>query len=407
MILLPDDVPGPLLFRSPRRQLTLLGALVLLAGSLSAQSAPNLASELQQGEAALKANDQTSAAQHFQNVLASDPDNAEAHANLGAIAFFHGDCQAAAPHLRAALHTTPSLTKVQALLSVCEARLGNPDAIPDMESAFAKLTDPRLRLQIGMELANISYQRGDFEKTASILRTLLSIEPENVDVLFFAQRVYSELADNTLSKLAVLSPHSARMEQLIAERLINAGDSKDAARHYRQALQLNPGLPGLHYELAETLLADSPHDAAVQKEALQELNAALQIDGESARIEVQFGHLATLESNAQQAQTHFQRACQLDPSNAEALMGLAETYRQQEKPADAARYLRLAIKADPFNAQAHYALSQVDRQLQQPEESKQQLKLFLDLRATQDQVKQLYREMNPDTAASPPAASPR
>lgn len=407
MIPLREDALSPHRFRSLRRQLPLLAA-ILLTSTLAAQTGNSgkVASELRQGEAALKANDQTAAAQHFESALHIDPENAEAHANLGAIAFFHGDCQAATPHLRAAFQSTPSLTKVQALLSVCEAHLGDPNAVSDMESAFNKLEDPKLRLQIGMELANIWYQRGDFEKTASILRTLLSLEPENVDVLFFAQRVYSELADNTLNKLAVLSPHSARMEQLIAERLINAGDSKDAARHYRQAIQLDPRLPGLHYELAETLLEDSPHDAAVQKEALDQLNAALQLDGDSARIEVQFGRLASLQSNTTEAQTHFQRAYQLDPSNAEALMGLAEIYRLQQNAAEAARYLRLAVKADPFNAQAHYELSQVDRQIQ-PVESEQELKLFLDLRATQDKVKQLYREMNPDTAAANPAASSR
>ena len=40
-----------------------------------------------------------------------------------------------------------------------------------------------------------------------------------------AQRLYSELADDTLNKLAVVAPGSARMQQVIAERLVNGGDS--------------------------------------------------------------------------------------------------------------------------------------------------------------------------------------
>src|SRR6202021_3290916 len=99
----------------------------------------------------------------------------------------------------------------------------------------------------------------------TVLHTLLDLNPDNVDILFFVQRVYSELADNTLNKLAVLDPGSARMEQLIAERLINAGDLKDATEHYRKALQINPRLPGMHFELAEALMEWSPNAQTPQK----------------------------------------------------------------------------------------------------------------------------------------------
>lgn len=112
---------------------------------------------------------------------------------------------------------SPALIKVLALLSICERRLGEPSGMTDMETAFGKLDDAKLRSQLGLELANASYQHGDFEKTSSVLHALLLKDPDNVDLLFFAQRVYSELADTTLNKLAVLAPSSARMEQLIAE----------------------------------------------------------------------------------------------------------------------------------------------------------------------------------------------
>ena len=72
------------------------------------------------------------------------------------------------------------------------------------------------------------------------MRSLVDLDPDNVDVLFMAQRVYSELADDTLNKLAVLAPGSARMQQVIAERLVNGGDLKGAIEHYRKALADRP-----------------------------------------------------------------------------------------------------------------------------------------------------------------------
>lgn len=383
-----------------RRAFSAFPAAVLLlllpvAPPLPAQTTASQPNNIQLGEQALKANDQAAAATYFQKALERDPHNAEAHANLGAIAFFHGDCNTAEQNFRAALETAPGLTRVQALLAVCERRRNEPSATADLQAAFTKLDDPKLRLQIGMELANAWYQQGDFEKTATILHALLDLDPDNVDVLFFAQRVYSELADNTLNKLAVLSPGSARMEQLIAERLINAGDAKDAIVHYRKALQLGPRLPGLHYELAETLMEQDPNSADTQKEALSELKAATEVDGDSARVESQLGRIAMLQSDSAQAFVHFGRALALDHSDAQAQMGLAELYSQQGKPEEAVKYLKQVIAGDPLNAEAHYKLAQLDRRLHLEDESKHELQLFLQIRATQDKVKTLYREMAP------------
>ncbi len=360
-----------------------------------------LAADLQRAQAALRANDQAAAAQQFRAALKLDPANVEAHANLGVMAFFHGDCASAERELHSALRAAPSLTKAQALLAICERRLGQPTAQADMESSFAKLDDAKLRTQVGIELADSYYQQGDLERTSSVLHTLLDLNPDNVDILFFAQRVYSELADDTLNKLAVLAPGSARMEQLIAERLINAGNIKDATEHYRKSLKIDPRLPGMHFELAEALMEATPDDANTQKEAQSELDAAVKVDGDSSRVECEYGRIALLQSKPDDAFAHYQLAYKLNPNDAQAEMGLADMLKMQNKPAEAATYLHMAVAADPFNAEAHYRLAQIDRQLHLDDESKKELKLFLDIRATKDKVKLLYRQMNPQTAAMP------
>ncbi|MFZ0663845.1 MAG: tetratricopeptide repeat protein [Acidobacteriaceae bacterium] len=375
---------------------------------LAAQAAAGkseLAVDLQRGQQALRAKDQAKATEEFRAALKLDPSNVEAHANLGVIAFFQRDCAAAEPQFRDALRAAPSLTKAKALLAVCERRLGQPSAQADMEDAFAKLHDATLRTQVGVELADMYYQQGEIERTATILNKLLDLNPNNVDILFFAQRVYSELADQTLNKLAVLAPGSARMEQLIAERLINAGDLKGATAHYKKALQMDPKLPGMHFELAEALMEASPNDAATQAEALKELNAAIHVDGDDAKVECELGRIALLQANADQASTHYRRAYEMDPKYAPAQMGLAELFETQGKPEQAAAYLRMAVTSDPLNAQAHYRLSQVDRKLHLDEDSNKELELFLHIRATKEKVKQLYRQMNPPTTTPETAAA--
>jgi tetratricopeptide (TPR) repeat protein len=135
------------------------------------------------------------------------------------------------------------------------------------------------------------------------------------------------------------------------------------------------------------------------------LKAAAEVDGDNAKIETQLGRIAMLQSDLAQALAHYQHALALDPSDTQAQMGLADFYRQQEKPEESAKYLRKIVESDPLNAEAHYKLSQADRQLRLTDESKKEMQLFLQIRAAEDKVKQLYREMLPNQpSGSEPSA---
>jgi len=326
-------------------------------------------------------------------VLALDPRNAEAHANLGVIAFSQGDCQSAAQNLRQALAVEPALAKAQALLGVCAKRLGDPSARALLERSFPKLKDKQLRLQVGMELALLYEQQGDPDATASVMTSLVNLDPDNVDVLFMAQRVYSELADSTLNKLAVLAPGSARMQEVIAERLVNQADLRGAIDHYKKALAMDAKLPGVHFELGEAILELSPADAAAEAEAQKEFELSVAVDGDTAKAECQFANLALLRSQPDQALSHYQHAYQLDPNDVQAHMGLAKLLAQKE-PQEAIRHLQMAVQADPLNGSAHYQLAQAYRRLQMGEMAQKEMRLFEEIKTTKDRVEDLYHQMN-------------
>lgn len=380
--------------------------LVISAGTVTAQTAKTGAAAVQdhlhKAESYLKANDQDAAKRELQAVLAIDPNNAEAHANLGVVAFSQHDCQTASPHFRKALEIQPSLTKTQALLGICAKRLGDPAARALLENSFAKLKDKALRLQAGMELAGLYDEQGDAGGTASVMRTLVNLDPDNVDVLFMAQRVYRELADDTLNKLALLAPGSARMQQVIAERLVNEGDLKGAIDHYRKALQIDSRVPGVHFELGEAILESSPADADAEALAQKELETAVAIDGDSAKTECELADIALLESDPGRALAHYQRAFELDPNEVRAQMGLAKLWTE-DKPEEAMKYLRMTVKVDPLNGSAHYQLAQLYRRLQMSEMAQKEMHLFQEIKQAKDQMEALYHEMNRQVKPQDPA----
>jgi len=342
----------------------------------------------------LKANDTNSAVKEFETVLSLDPGNLEANADLGVTAFFRGDYPRASEYLGKALAVEPSLVKAQALLGMCERRLGQRSAQARLEQAFPKLKEKNLQVEVGLELANLYYQQGSLDRAAAVMRSLVDLDPDNVEVLFMTQRVYSDLANDTLNKLAILAPGSARMEQLIAQRLVNEGNLKEATEHYRKALEINPRVPGVHHELAEAIFASAPDDVKSQAEAEKELETAVKLDGANSRIECAFARIASRRGDLDGAYAHYSRAFDLNPGDAEAQGGLGRLLAIQEKFQEAAKYLRLAVRSDPLNDETHYRLASVCRRLQLKDEAEKEFRLSREIKQARERLGELYWQMN-------------
>jgi tetratricopeptide (TPR) repeat protein len=322
--------------------LALFCGLTLQLPALGAQAAPEnpeLAADLQRGQAALKANDQARAMEEFRAAVQLDPHNIEAHANLGVIAFFHGDCSAAERELHSALEGAQQLVKAQALIGICEKRMGSPSARADPEHAFAVLDDPKLRTQVEVELADIYDQNGGL--------------------------------DHTL--LVVLS--------------------KNAIERNRKALAADPRLPGMGFELAEAIL-ESSQDANARAEAQIELEASVKAEGDNDNVECTLGKIALLQNKSDEAYAHYRNAHQMNPNDVEAKLGLARILADQGKPQEAMQYLRAAVQIEPLNGPAHYRLSRVCQTLHLNEEVQEEIFLYPDIRQAQDCVAELNRQMN-------------
>ena len=380
-------------------------AVAILCPAAFTQSQPGKAAEIRAhmagAESALRAGDQETAVRELHAVLSLDPLSSEARMNLGVIDFARGECSAAAVDLRAALHARPSLVKAQALLGICEKRLGDPVAKRDLEKSFAQLDDPKLRVQVGMELIGLYYGEGKADRAVPVMQKLVEIAPEDPDTLFTAQRLYQELADDTLNKLALIAPASARMQQAIAERLINAGDLRGAIQHYQRALELNARLPGVHYELAEAMLESNRSDSQTQAAAQEQSEQAKQIDGDTANLESLLGEIALLQNDVPQAHTHYSEAIRLNPASAEAQLGLGRVLLLLDKPDEARKFLQLAVQSDPLNSSAHYRLAVADRKLGLEEEAHKEVQLTDEIRRAKDSVGLLYQQMHQQSRPEP------
>src|ERR1700730_6432770 len=91
----------------------------------------------------LKANQPAKAIPEFAALVTEQPDNLDAQANLGVLLYFQARYSEAEEHLRKAIQINPNLSKIQALLGLCEFQLGKLDAArADLSAAVGNLPDP-------------------------------------------------------------------------------------------------------------------------------------------------------------------------------------------------------------------------------------------------------------------------
>lgn len=358
------------------------------SGSLQQQ----IASHSKQAQEFLRANKPELAAREFNAILKLDPKNVDARGNLGVLLFFQGDYPNAAQQLRQAIQRQPSLSKIQALLGMCEKRIGETDsARTNLEKAFPKVEDERLRAKTGMELIELYYGAGELDKAAGTVNILRQLKPTDIDILYVAHRIYSSLADESLLSVAMIAPRSARMHQMMAQELARQGDTEKAVAHGREALKIDPKLPGIHFELAEIL--NSFSDVSRQEAAEQEYIAALADNPLDQKSECRLGEIAYRRSDFKKAFAHYSRALELQPDDQEANLGLAKTLLSMNEPEKAKPLLERAVQMEPFNAITHYHLAKLYRKLGRADDARRELAEFQKLKSAKDQLKEIYDEM--------------
>jgi len=325
-------------------------------------------------------------------VVALDPKNLDARANLGVLLFFRGEYSDAAPQLRAALKLQPDLWKIQALLGMSELRLGQQtEGRQDLETAFPHLQEEKIKMQVGNALIDSYTSTGELAPAATIVSALLKLEPTDTGLLYTAFRLYSDLTDEAILTMAMTAPDSAHMHQMMARVLVREGDSAAAIKNYREAIRINPKIATLHFELAQLLWATDTVDG--QKEAVAEYKTALELNPLDEKSESELGRIAAQNGDTKEALADYSKAVQMQPDDAVALTGLAGVLIAQQQQAKALPLLERAVKLDPTSASAHFRLSTLYRNAGRTDDAKRELAEYLKYKKMQSDLSAIFKEM--------------
>ena len=329
----------------------------------------------------------------YQKIIALEPGNVDAQANIGVAYYMEQAFPQAAQHLALALSQKPDLWNIVALLGMSEKQLAqNAEAQAHLEQAFAHVQEKDLHTAVGKQLFVLYIQAGKLIQAANVAGQLQQANPSDVDILYAAHQVYSELAGTTLYSIALLEPDSARMYQSKGDQLAQLGSTAGAIAAYRQALQRDPHLPGAHYQLAEIMSVST--SAAERAEAEAEYKAALSDNHLDEKAECGLAALALQRSDFQKAAQIYAQAVRLQPDDPAANEGLGRSLMSLDQLKEAKPYLEHAVALDPTRGSAHYRLSLLDRRLGDSAAAKQEMDEFVRLREGQEKIEQTLKDMH-------------
>lgn len=372
------------------------GLLLICATLLLAQGAASPAREvsehLQKAQEYLHQNRPDLAIPEYEAVVALDPGNVEVQANLGVLLYFQAKPAEAIPHLRFAIQKQNTLFKIQGLLGIAEQRTQDfANARRDLATAFPQIEDRKFKTEAGLELIGMYTREGDLDQAAPVVAQLRRSDPDNPEVLYAAYRTFTDLAGESMLALALRSPDSPQMQQMIAHEEAKQGNTNGAIAHYRKAIALNPHLPGVHFELAE-LLNQSP-DLGIKREAEDEYRKALEENDQDEKAELRLGKIEEHHGNLKRAFELFSRATALQPSDADAKLELAGVLEEMNQNAKAMALLEEAVKIEPTNAVVHYRLATLYHKSGRPDDAKREIDLYKKYKDVKEKLAAVYQEL--------------
>jgi tetratricopeptide (TPR) repeat protein len=325
----------------------------------------------------LIAGDVAGAVTQYQTVIAIDPNNAEAHQNLGLVLQRLGQYQSAVTHHEAALAIKPKSAVACISLGDAYRHLERyDDAVAQYERALAldpQLTDAYINLGGTLQVT------GRREEAIGVYQRALATNLALPDAHYNLGNVYAEL-DNLHAAVAhyersiALNPKSAEAHNNLANVLRKQGCDEKAISHYEHAVRLRPQYAAALRNLGDALQAQNRCDEAIVRH-----RAALASEPNDGGT---LNHLASallVAGRLDEASRVYEAAIEIAPEDAGIQLNYATVKSFAEGDPRLARLELLAARenalSDSQRIALHFALGKAYADLKDGERSFRHLSL--------------------------------
>jgi protein O-GlcNAc transferase len=260
------------------------------------------------------------AEQIYRQILAVDPNHADAWNLLGVVTSLRGNHQAAADYIGRAIGLAPKTAAFHCSLGDAYRRVMRRDE------------------------AVVSYRRA------------VELNPDYVDAHFSLCTILREQGrrDEAVAcyrRALQLKPDIAAAHNNLGNILQEQGKRDEAAACYRRALQLNPNIAEIHSNLGNIL-----QEQGMLHEAVACCRRALELNPDYFEAHNHLGNALRSQGKLDEAVVSYRRALELKPDFAGAHFNLGNILREQGKRDEAVTCYRRALELQPDDAVAMSAL---------------------------------------------------
>jgi len=291
----------------------------------------------------------------YRQILAVQPQHADALHNLGIIARQVGRSDVAVDLIRQSILSNPA---------VAEAHHNLGNVLKDEGRTGEAVAAYRRALELKPDYAEAHNNLGDalrsegrFAEAFAACRRALQLRPD------FAE-AHNNLGNalKELGRFAEAMPAYRQAIQLkrdfpeaqvnLGNALVDRGHFDEAITVYRRALELKPGCADLHLKIGNALSGQGCFE-----EAIAAYRQAVQIKPDYAEAHNNLGAALKERGRLNEALTAYGMAIQLKPDYADAHNNLGSAYWDQHHLDEAVAAYRHAVQLRPDFAEGHYNLS--------------------------------------------------
>lgn len=316
------------------------------------------------GQQALAQGRYPEAQANFEKLARLAPQVAEVHATLAVIYFKQRQYEQAVQQVKTAQRLKPGLPRLDNLLGLSLAEMGQfPAALPPLEKCFRQTDDSSAKRMCGLQLLRAYTGLGRDSDAVETSLALNKLYPDDPEVLYHTGRIYGNYAYIVMEKLHDKAAGSVWMLQAQGEANESQKDYDAAIIAFNHVLLLDPKRPGIHYRLGRVYLARfrgarKPED---RDAAMREFAAELAIDPGNGNAGYELANLQADMGNLDDARKQFQQVLKHFPDFEESLVGLAGVELDSRNPAAAVPLLERATSLRPTDEVAWYRLAQAQR----------------------------------------------
>jgi tetratricopeptide (TPR) repeat protein len=303
------------------------------------------------GLAAASVEDAVEAKRCFRSALRLDPQRAEAHWQLGALALRGGDGEGARRELESAITANPYLRQARVDLGQLQVRLGSFAAAQTQFDEVLALDDNNIEALIGRARAAVELGSKEAEFYLRALR--MRGHRLAADLLGARQLMVIGQSARAATALSTLAPRAttARGDVLLwlAMALRQSGNLKAAAAAFEKLLQEQGHSPAAQLGLSEVYLRQGVLGAAAAhaRAAQAELAGGIHPATLRASIKLQLARCEREAGATGKAIAELQDALEIDRGHYGANLELGLIYASLKQRARAILHLAAALKADP------------------------------------------------------------